>query len=183
MYLQVELLVWTALTSQISLWREIALIIMSQMSQMSQIILIQNLRMSPLSRDSAMDGGGSSKRRSPAATMAEASLLALKAAMEEAKNAAEISAFQREDLIMRADELKAIREERITKAKASRLERKTTAKVLQKIVEKLCPEEDPTDKFTARKRKLEEAQAALGEELYHMKVQQLKDEFMKTSAI
>jgi hypothetical protein len=138
-----------------------------------------NLRMSPLSRDSAMDDGGSSKRRSPAATMAEASLLALKAAMEEAKNATEISTFQREDLIMRADELKAIREERITKAKASRLERKTTAKVLQKIVEKLCPEEDPTDKFTARKRKLEEAQAALGEELYHMKVQQLKDEFMR----
>jgi hypothetical protein len=142
-----------------------------------------NLRMSPLSRDSVMDDGGSSKRRSPAATMAEASLLAQKAAMEEAKNAAEMIAFQREDLKMRAEELKAIREERITEAKASRLERKTTAKVLQKIVEKLCPEEDPTDKFTARKRKLDEARAALGEELYHMKVQQLKDEFMKTSAM
>jgi hypothetical protein len=56
---------------------------------------------------------------------------------------------------MRADELKAIREEWITEVKASRLERKTTAKVLQKIVEKLCPEEDPTDKFTARKRELD----------------------------
>jgi len=142
-----------------------------------------NLRMSPLSRDSVMDDGGSSKRKSPAATMAEAPLLAQKAAMEEAKNAAAMVAFQREDLKMRADELKAIREEWITKAKASRLERKTMAKVLQKIVEKLCPEEDPTDKFTARKRKLDEARAALGEELYHMKVQQLKDEFMKTSAM
>jgi hypothetical protein len=39
-----------------------------------------NLRMSLLSRDSVMDDGGSSKRRSPAATMAEASLLVQKAA-------------------------------------------------------------------------------------------------------
>jgi hypothetical protein len=87
----------------------------------------------------------------------------------EAKNAAELIAFQHEDLQMQAKELKANRKERITEAKASRLERKTTAKVLQEIVEKLCPDEDPTDKYTARIRRLEEARAALGEELYHMK--------------
>jgi len=84
---------------------------------------------------------------------------------------------------MQAEELKANREERITEAKASRFERKTMAKVLQKIVEKLCLEKDPTDKYTARKCKLDQAWAALREALYHMKVQQLKDEFIKKSAM
>jgi hypothetical protein len=41
-----------------------------------------NLRMSPLSQDSLNDHGGSSKRKSPVATMAEASLLAQKAVMQ-----------------------------------------------------------------------------------------------------
>jgi hypothetical protein len=53
-----------------------------------------NLRMSPLSWDSVMDDGISSKRKSPAVAMAKASLLAQKDAMEEAKNTAEIIAFQ-----------------------------------------------------------------------------------------
>jgi len=106
-------------------------------------------------------------------------MLAQKASTGEAKNAA----FQHKDLKMRAEELKANREERITEAKASRFERKTMAKVLQKIVEKLCLEKDPTDKYTARKCKLDQAWAALREALYHMKVQQLKDEFIKKSAM
>ena len=46
-----------------------------------------------------MDDGGSSKRKQPAVTMAEASLLAQKAAMEEAQqNTNELIAFQQEDL-------------------------------------------------------------------------------------
>ena len=48
--------------------------------------------------------------------------------------------------------MKHNREEQILEAKASWLERKSTAKVLQKIVEKLCPEEDPTDRYTGHKR-------------------------------
>jgi hypothetical protein len=55
--------------------------------------------------------------------------------------------------------------------------------MLQKIWGKLYLEEDLTDKYTACKQKLDEAWAALGEDLYHMKVQQLKDEFMKTNAM
>ncbi len=72
------------------------------------------------------------------ATMAEATLLAQKAAKEEAKNAAEMIEFQREDLKMQGEELNANREEWNSEAKASRLERKTVAKILQKIWEMLC---------------------------------------------
>jgi len=133
-----------------------------------------NLRMSPLSQDSLNDHGGSSKRKSPVATMAEASLLAQKAVMQK-KPRMQLKWLQ---------ELKVNRREVwISKAKVSRLERITMAKVLQKIKEKLCPKEDSTDKYTAWKQKLDEVQAALGEDIFHMKVKKLKDEFMKTNAM
>lgn len=61
--------------------------------------------------------------------MAEVSLLAQKATMEEAKNAAEMVAIQREDLLMWMEELKGNGEEWVSKAKASRLEKKFLAKV------------------------------------------------------
>ncbi len=57
------------------------------------------------------------------------------------------------------------------------------AMLLQRIVEKLCWEEDPTDKDTAQKQKLDVPWTALGEDLYHIEVQQLKDESMKKSAM
>ncbi len=39
------------------------------------------------------------------------------------------------------------------------------------------------DRLVARKRKLDEMCSALGEELYAMKLEQLKDEFKKTSVM
>jgi hypothetical protein len=62
-------------------------------------------------------------------------------------------------------------------------ERKSTSLVLQKIVEKLCPDQDPMDRFASRKRKLDELRDVLGDELYQTKLQQLKEEFLKASAL
>ena len=55
--------------------------------------------------------------------------------------------------------------------------------MLQKIVERLCLDADPMDHFACRKRKLEELHDMLGEELYELKLQQLKEEFMKAAAM
>ena len=51
------------------------------------------------------------------------------------------------------------------------------------MVERLYPEEDPADRFVARKRKLDKLRASLGEDLYVLKLEQLKEEFKKTSAM
>jgi hypothetical protein len=75
------------------------------------------------------------------------------------------------------------RTERREELRLQAVERERTSFVLQKIVDKLCPEEDPTDKFTARKHKLDESRAVLGEDLYNVKIQQLKEEFIKASAL
>jgi hypothetical protein len=53
--------------------------------------------------------------------------------------------------------------------------------MLQKIVEKLCHDQDPTDRFASRKRKLDELRDVLGDEIYQAKLQQLKEEFLKAS--
>jgi hypothetical protein len=51
------------------------------------------------------------------------------------------------------------------------------------ILQKLCPDVDPTDLFTSQKHKLDEAWAALGEELYNLQLTQLRDEFLKSLAL
>jgi hypothetical protein len=63
-----------------------------------------------------------------------------------------------------------------------KVERESTTKVLSKLVEKLCPDVDLTEVFTTRKRKLDEACNALGEELYNIRLQQLREEFLKSAA-
>jgi hypothetical protein len=42
--------------------------------------------------------------------------------------------------------------------------------VLQKMIDKLCPDADPTEKFTAWKSKLDECHDTLGEDLYQLKL-------------
>jgi hypothetical protein len=54
--------------------------------------------------------------------------------------------------------------------------------MMQKMVERMYPELDLTEKFASRKRKLDELHEGLGEELYQAKLIQLKDEYMKASA-
>ncbi len=55
--------------------------------------------------------------------------------------------------------------------------------MVAKLVERLCPEEDLTEKFLSRKHKLDDSRVFLGEELYQIKLQQLHDEFVKQSAL
>ena len=104
--------------------------------------------------------------------MAHASLFSQQAALKEAGNFEALIALQKEELSLRKDNGKQMCEER-----------KSTRLVLQKFVERLCPDADPTDRFASRKRKLEELRDVLGEELYELKLQQLKEEFMKAAAM
>jgi hypothetical protein len=76
-------------------------------------------------------------------------------------------------------EAKLARDERIQAIQMSYEERSATTKLLQKMVERLCPEEDPADRFVARKHKLDELRESLGEDLYVLKLEQLKEEFKK----
>jgi hypothetical protein len=62
-------------------------------------------------------------------------------------------------------------------------ERRSTTKLLQKMVERLCPEEHPTDCYAARKKKLDEMHGVIGEELYAIKMEQLKEEFKQAAAM
>jgi hypothetical protein len=107
-------------------------------------------------------GGESSsnkkKRTSPAVVMAEASLLSQQAALKEASNFEALIAFQHEELSLYKDERNLGFEER-----------KTQTLMMQKMVERMCPELDPTEKFASKKCKLDELCDVLGEELYRQR--------------
>jgi formylmethanofuran dehydrogenase subunit E len=62
-------------------------------------------------------------------------------------------------------------------------ERKSQTELIKKMVDKMMPDEDPTEKFISRKCKLDEVRDVLGEELYQFKMNQLKDEFKNLSAL
>ncbi len=94
--------------------------------------------------------------------------------------------LQKEENQLRKEEVKSDielakqdREERMKQMQLSFEERSCTTKLLQKMVERICPEEDPAEHYVARKRKLDDLREALGDELYDIKLQQLKDEFKK----
>jgi hypothetical protein len=120
------------------------------------------------------NSGSKSKGSSPAAQIAEDSLLSQKAALKEN--------FQTL-LELQMKEMGLSWAERSKGAKLNRTKRENSAKVLQKVVERLCPEEDPTEKFASRKHKLDELHAVLGEYIYVAKLNQLKEEFLKTAAM
>jgi hypothetical protein len=119
------------------------------------------------------------KKVSPAVAMAEASLLSQKVALKEATNFEALIALHKDELLLCQEVEMSNRLEK----QMGYEERKSTYLVLQKIVEKLCPDEDPTEKFASRKRKLDELQDVLGEEIYQAKLQQLKDDFLKALAL
>jgi hypothetical protein len=73
--------------------------------------------------------------------MAEASLLSQKATLKKADNVNEKLALQRD----RINQAKADQENWQEEMHLTRIDGESTAKVLQKTVYKLCPEEDPTD--------------------------------------
>jgi hypothetical protein len=128
---------------------------------------------------SAGDNDEKKKKVSPAVAMAEASLLSQKAALKEANNFEALIALQKEELSLRQETARSNSLEK----QMGYEERKSTSLVLQKIVDKLCPDQDPTDRFASRKRKLDELRDVLGDELYQTKLQQLKEEFLKASAL
>jgi hypothetical protein len=111
------------------------------------------------------------KKTYPAVAMAEASLLSQQAALKEACNFEALIAFQHEELSLRKDERNLGFEER-----------KMHTLMMQKMVERMCPELDPTEKFAGGKRKLDELRNVFGEELYQVKLTQLREEYMKASA-
>jgi hypothetical protein len=115
--------------------------------------------------------------------MAEAQLLSQKAAVQEAANLSKFIALQQKELEMKQDEARIMREDRKEELKLNFEEHRSTSAVLQKNVERLCPEEDPTERYTARKRKLDDSRAVLGEELYQARVNQLKKDFLNTATM
>jgi hypothetical protein len=141
-------------------------------------------RMSPTSMSSrGTEDDGRPKLKSPAGMMAEASLLSQQAALKEASNFAEMLKLKQQEMEMKKEDAAISRKQREEEMKMSSLERESHTKVLAKLVERLCPEEDPTEKFMSRKRKLDDSRVFLGEELYQIKLQQLRDEFLKQSAL
>jgi hypothetical protein len=123
------------------------------------------------------------KTKSPAVAMAEAALKSQEAAVLEAKNFEAMIKLQREELLIRKEDQLHVRTERTEERRLMVEERKQSNLVLQKIVEKLCPEDDPTERFVARKRKLDELREILGNDVYEAKLKQLKAEFLKASAM
>jgi hypothetical protein len=82
--------------------------------------------------------------------MVEASLLSQQAALKEASNFEALITFQHEELSLHKDE-----------RNLGFQERKTHILMMQKMVERMCPELDSTEKFAGRKRKLDELRNVL----------------------
>jgi hypothetical protein len=93
----------------------------------------------------------------------------------EAKNFQAIVDLQCEEMKLR--ETRQCDELEMQKADAALQhdERKQTTVVLQKIIDRLCPELDPMERYVERKRKLDEMREA--------KLSQLNDAFLKSSAM
>ena len=142
------------------------------------------LRGSPVASLLTIDDDTNSKlRKSPATMMAEASVLSQQAALKEADNLKCMIEVQKEELNLRKHDSELQQEEQKAELSLMKAERESSTKLLSKLVDKLCPDVDPTDLYTSRKRKLDEARAALGEELYNLRLTQLRDEFLKSSAL
>jgi hypothetical protein len=123
------------------------------------------------------------KKISPTVAMAEASLISQQIAFKEATNFEAMILLQKEEFIHRKENENETRQARLEEQKLDFEERKNTGTLLQKIIEKLCPEEDPAERFANRKRKLDELRAVLGEEIYAARLQQLWEELLKSAAM
>jgi hypothetical protein len=95
------------------------------------------------------------KKKSPVLSMAEAAVTSQKAALLEAYNFRAMLDMQHEE--MKLQEARQRDELDMWKADAAlqHHERKQTTVVLQKIIDKLCLEFDPTERYVERKRKLD----------------------------
>ena len=113
---------------------------------------------------------GKARMKSPANMMAEASLLSQQAALKEADNFAEMLKLKQQEMELKREDALSSRKQQEDEMKLSYMERENHTKVLTKLLEQLCPEEDLTDKFLNRKHKLDDSRAFLGEDLYQMKL-------------
>jgi hypothetical protein len=136
---------------------------------------------SPTSEDSTTEDR--KKRKSPAVSMAEAAVISQEAALLEANNFKAILDMQREEMKLREARQRDELDMRKADAVLQHDERKQTTVVLQKIIDKLCPELDLTERYVERKRNLDEVRGVLGDELYEARLRQLRDEFLKSSAL
>jgi hypothetical protein len=110
-------------------------------------------------------------------------LLSQQIALKEAANFEAMILLQKEELIHQKEHEDETRRARLEEQKLDFEERKNTSTLLQKNIEKRCPEEDPTERFANRKRKLDELRTVLGEEIYATMLQQLREEFLKSAAM
>ncbi len=115
-------------------------------------------RMSPTSISShGTEDNGRPKLKSPAGMMAEASLLSQQTALKEASIFAGMLKLKQHEMEMKREVAAVSRKQQEEEVKMSSLERESHTKVLAKLVERLCPEEDPTEKFLSRKHKLDDS--------------------------
>jgi hypothetical protein len=138
---------------------------------------ITNYNDGPLNNNTPNDdneGTNKKKKLSPAAAMTEASLLLQKATMLEQDIFKAMLDLQREEAALSKGQ-------QMEELKLNVEERHSTAHLLQKMVERLCPEDDPMDRYAARKWKLNEMRGIISEELYAIKIEQLKDKFKKAA--
>jgi hypothetical protein len=91
--------------------------------------------------------------------------------------------LKQQEMELKREDALSSRKQQKEEMKLSSMEREHHTKVLAKLVERLCPEEDPTDKFLSQKHKLDDSRTFWGENLYQMKLHQLHDEFVKHSVL
>ncbi len=115
--------------------------------------------------------------------MAEAAVMSQEAALLEANNFRVILDMQCEE--MKLWEARQCDELDMQKANVALQHDKwkQTTVVVQKIIDRLCPELDPTEWYVERKIKLDEVHGILGGDLYEASLMQLKDEFLKSSTL
>jgi hypothetical protein len=106
-------------------------------------------QMSQLSAPNHSSTREESKCKSPATLMTEASLPSQEAVVKDVDNLSRMIKLQEAELKLRKDDAEANREEHKEELRLQALERTRSTEVLQKIIDKSCPNADQTKKFTA----------------------------------
>jgi hypothetical protein len=92
--------------------------------------------------------------------------------MNEATNFEALISFQQEELLLGKESAK----QELLEKQLGYDGQKSHTLMMQKIVEKLCPDDDPTERFASKKQKMDEPCEVLGKEIYQAKLLQLKED-------
>jgi hypothetical protein len=124
--------------------------------------------MSPLTVDLAYDSW--MMRKASATQMAEASYMSQEATKKNADNMSRMLWLQEKDLKVQKNEADDMRAERKEEFHQQLDERKAQTELIKKMVDKMMPDEDPTEKLISREHKLNEVHDV--EDLYQFKINQ-----------